>query len=615
MHIVTLVKIVPDLQQIAFDPATRTMRRPDTDLYLNPFDARAAIVAPTLVRAGDTSVIVSMGPPAARGPLVGGLAMGSDRAVLMSDRALAGSDTFVTSRVLAAALRPMAPDVILTGRWSTDSSTGQVPSQLAELMGLSMVNGARHIERTGSDALEVLGETEEGWGRFEVTTPCLVTVGEKIVKMRFPTPEALMEAESKPIDVWGIGDLGLASGDVGLAGSPTVVKALRNVEPDRAKLVFDFGPMPERIRTAGTKIRDLLARSRTLSRPCRPLPRSPSPSGEVLVFVAGPEGGIDPESLPLLSEVLRLPGPLYSSAVGFGPLTDDDRHRLARAGAASAYWATANRGWRSPEALVPTVCDLLGEHVQGPGALFSSTTWARELAGRISARMGLGLTGDAVSLSWDTASGLVLGKPSFGGGLIAEVVSKHRPSLATIRPGSFELGRFERDAADVRWMPVPLEEAPRRLRRIESGVERDPRYGDLNSARTVVGIGMGIGGPDHVSEVLETIRPLGAALGASRKVVDSGWVPPQLQIGLTGKSIAPDLYIGLGISGQMNHLVGVKRARVTVGINPKASEPVFSRVDVGVVGDWREVLGPLVEALCAPEAEGPKGPSSLESLT
>lgn len=599
MHIVTLVKVVPDLEQIAFDPATKTMRRAGTDLYLNPFDARATIVAPTLVRPGDTSVIVSMGPPAARAPLIDGLALGSDRAVLVSDRALAGSDTLVTARVLAAALKPMVPDVVLTGRWSTDSSTGQVPSQLAELMGLSMVNGARHIERKGPNILEVIGETEEGWGRYEVATPCLVTVGEKIIKMRYPTPETLKEAEGKPIDTVGIGDLGFAAGEVGLAGSPTVVRALRNEEPDRTKLVFDSGPIPERVRAAATKIRELLTRSRTLSPRCRIPPKFPAEAGEVLVFVARPEGGVDPESLPLLSEVLRLPEPLYPSAVGFGKLTDEDRRSLARAGAVYTYWGSADGGWRSPEAVVPMACGLLDERKQVPGAIFSSTTWTRELAGRISAREGLGLTGDAVSLSWDPPSGLVFGKPSFGGGLIAEVVSKNRPSLGTIRSGSFELGQLERDVSDLGWTSIPLEEAPRRLRRVDSGVEYDPRYGDLNSARIVVGIGKGVGGPEQVSEVLEIVRPLGAALVASRKVVDSGWVPPQLQVGLTGKSIAPDLYIGVGVAGQANHLVGVKRARVTVGINVKVTEPVFSRVDVGIVGDWREVLGPLVRKLTA----------------
>jgi electron transfer flavoprotein alpha subunit len=610
MLIVTLAKIVPDLEKMAFDPDTKAMRRAGADLYLNPFDARAALVAPTLARPGDSSLIVAMGPPDARRPMVEALAQGSDRALLLSDRALAGSDTLVTSRVLAAALRPMAPDIVLTGRWSTDSSTGQVPSQLAELLGLPVVNAARRIERRETGTLEVVGETEEGWSRYEVATPCLITIGEKIVKMKFPKPEALKEAEGKPFEVRGISDLGLAPGEVGFAGSPTLVQALRNEEPARAKLVFDGGPVLGRVREAGERIRDLLTRSRALPAPCRLPPIAPQDRGEVLVFAARPEGGLDPEALPLLSEVLRLPEPLYPSAVGFGPLTDEDRRRLVQGGAVRAYWSSGDAEWRSPEAMVSMVCELLRKQKQASGVLFLSTTWARELAGRVSGRMALGLTGDAVTLSWDSAAGLVFGKPSFGGGLVAQVVSKRRPSLATIRAGSFSLGELDRNASDLNQVALTPSEVPPRLRRIQSGVERDPRYGDLNSARVVVGIGVGIGGPDQVSQILETIRPLGAALGASRKVVDSGWVPPQLQVGLTGKSIAPELYIGVGVSGQVNHLVGVKRARVTVGINPKVTEPVFSRVDVGVVGDWREVLGPLVKELSGPHQKSLQGPES-----
>lgn len=599
MIIVTLVKVVPDVEGMTFDPVTNTMRRAGADFYLNPFDARASLVAPMLARPGDSKVIVCMGPPDARARVLEAMAMGSDRALLVSDRVLEGSDTSVTAKVLSGAVRPLAPDIILTGRWSTDSSTGQVPSQLAEKLGLPMVNGARTIERKDNDTLEVVGETEEGWVRYEVSTPCLITVGEKIVKMRVPAPEALKDAESKPFEVRCIADLGLGPDEVGLAGSPTVVRALRNDEPTRANRTFGTGPASERVREAGIAIRELLARPRPRPQPHRAPAHDPPEAGEVFVFAARPEGGLYMNALPLISEVLRLPKPFYPSAIGFGPLLDSDRRHLARAGAVRAYWGSGEGGWRSPEALVTLVRDVLRGRPSAAGALFLSTTWARELAGRVSGRMGLGLTGDAVSLSGDGSVGLIFGKPSFGGGLIAEVVSRRRPSLATIRPGSFLPGELDRDVDQLELVPVPLTEIQTRLRPIASGVERDPRFGDLDSARVVVAIGMGVGGPDRIPEILDAIRPLGAALGASRRVVDSGWVPPQLQIGLTGKFLAPDLYIAVGVSGKANHLISVKRARVTVGINTNASEPMFSRVDVGIVGAWSELLEPLVRTLSA----------------
>ncbi|MGD0250403.1 MAG: FAD-binding protein, partial [Thermoplasmata archaeon] len=448
---------------------------------------------------------------------------------------------------------------------------------------------------------EIVSETEEGWARFEVTTPCLVTVGEKIVKMRAPSPEARREAEGRPLTVRSLTELGLSAADVGLEGSLTVVRALRNDEPIRAKHIVNAGPVPERVRAAAARIRALWAGPQKPPAPPRTAPDRPPALGEVLVFVSGPEGGVDPETLPMASEVLRLPEPLYPSAIGFGPITDQDRRGVLASGVVRTYWSHAPSGWRSPETLAATVCEVLRTRTEASGALFLSTSWSRELAGRVSARMGLGLTGDAVSLAWEESAGLVFAKPSFGGGLLAEVVSKQRPSLGTIRPGSFAPASVERPRATLDEVRKSLPEIKVRLSRTGSGVERDPRFGNLTSARVVVVLGMGVGGPDGVAEVVETIRPLEAALAATRKVVDAGWVPPQLQVGLTGRSVAPDLYLALGLSGKANHLVGAKRARVTVGINTKESEPLFSRVDVGVVGDWREVLGPLVRELAEPE--------------
>ena len=600
MTIVTLVKVVPELDKMVFDPATKTMRRSGAALELNPFDEHAAIVAPSLRAEGEESVIVCMGPPDAKGPMTIALALGSNRALLVSDRALAGSDTWVTSRVLAAAIRPLAPRIVLAGRWSTDSSTGQVTSQLADLLDLPMVGGARKITRTSSRVLEVVGETESGWERFRVEMPCLITVTEKINKIRFPKSKELADSASKPFEVKSAKDLGLPTDHLGLSGSPTQVLSLENEEPSRIPRVYQNGSVSERVVNAAARVRELLARPRTAA-PSLRLPRTTvEGSGEILILASAEEGGLDPETLPLVSEVLRLPEPLWPSVVGFGPLSIADREAIACAGAVTAYWWPDAKGWLSPTVAAQRVADLLRERFGAKGALFLSTGWGREVAGRVSGRLGLGLTGDAVGVSWDAAHGLIFHKPSFGGGLVARVVSKHSPSLATIRPGSLTPGTLPRTAEALR-MEARTGDAPeRRMERIETGSEKDPKYGDLDHAQVVVGIGMGIGRRENVDPVLEMIRPLRAALGATRRVVDEGWVPFQLQVGLTGKSIAPELYIAVGASGQVNHLVGVKRARVTVGINSKPTEPLFSRVDIGIVGDGLETLRALIPLLTDP---------------
>ncbi len=599
MTIVTLVKVVPELERMSFDPATKTMRRAGAPLELNPFDELAAITAASLRSNGEDSVIVSMGPPDAKGPLLRAVALGATRALLVSDRVLAGSDTWVTSRVLAAAVRPLKPDVVLAGRWSTDSSTGQVPSQLADLLDMPMVSGARKITRTSRSLLEVVGETESGWERFRVETPCLISVTEKISKMRFPKPKEIAEAERRPFEVEGASTLALSPSQLGLAGSPTQVLSLENEEPSRQPALFQDGTLSDRVRQAAERVRELLARPHASPPPLR-TPRTPVvDSGEVLVLASSGDGGLDPESLPLVSEVLRRPEPLWPAVVGFGPLSSEDQEALARAGAVRAYWWPDARGWTSAQGAARLLEKLLPERSSARGALFLSTAWAREVAGRVSGRLGLGLTGDAIGFDWEDPYGLVFHKPSFGGGLVARVISKHSPSLATIRPGSLAAGTLPRIAANLAVEARAGKPTNGRLERIESGSDQDPKFGDLDHARTVVGVGMGIGGPQNVDPVLGIIRPVGAALGATRRVVDEGWVPVQLQVGLTGKSIAPDLYIAVGVSGQTNHLVGVKRARVTVGINTRADAPLFQRVDVGIVGDGLEALRALVHLLAS----------------
>ena len=598
MTIAVLVKVVPELDKLTFYPTTRTVRRADAPLYMNPFDQRSLLVALTLRESADEEVVVvSMGPPDARPPLLEALALGADRVLLVSDRALTGSDTLVTARVLAAALRPIGARLVLAGQWTTDSSTGQMPAQLAGLLDLPMVEAARRITRSPDGALTIAGETNTGYAEYVVSPPCLVTVGEKVIKSRKPTPEALKGAEAKPLQMLGATDLGLAPEQLGLGGSPTQVLGLENEEPARSPRIFTEGSPDERARQATQEVLRLLGQPRPLPPALRPAPEVTADEGEVLVVVSSGDLDIETEALPLLSEVRRLGAPLWPSAVGFCPLSERAKTALAESGALRLYWREDAPKDLGPEGAAVLLAELLWSRPRAAGALFLCSPWAREVAGRLSSRAGLGLTGDAVGLQTHPDLGLVFRKPSFGGGLLALVASKHRPALATVRPGALAPGKVPDPRSSMEILPIPGTFRSSRVRRTATVRERDERYGALEHARVVVAVGNGVGGVEGVLEVLNLVQPLRPALGASRKAVDAGWVPVQLQVGLTGRSLAPDLYIGAGVSGKVNHLIGVKRARVLVGINPLATEPLFQRVDVGLVGTWQELLPPLVQEL------------------
>jgi electron transfer flavoprotein alpha subunit len=224
--------------------------------------------------------------------------------------------------------------------------------------------------------------------------------------------------------------------------------------------------------------------------------------------------------------------------------------------------------------------------------LAPSTAWGREDARRVAATIGAGLTGDAVGLELE-GDRLLAWKPAFGGQLVAAIHADSATQMATVRAGMLpELAPRESTA------PVTTVAVGTRGRVTVLARTRDDDLDVLAEASAVIGVGQGVT-PDEYP-LLEPLREvLGAELAATRKVTDQGWLPRARQIGITGRSIAPRLYVVLGASGKFNHMVGVRGARTVLAINTDPEALVFGVADVGIVGDWREVLPLLVREIGA----------------
>jgi electron transfer flavoprotein alpha subunit len=209
----------------------------------------------------------------------------------------------------------------------------------------------------------------------------------------------------------------------------------------------------------------------------------------------------------------------------------------------------------------------------------------------VAARLGAGLTGDAVELAVDEGR-LLSWKPAFGGRLVAAITASSPVQMATVRPGMLPTPKPRP------WRPVPVVEQfvdpAGRVRPLGSG--RDDDLDDLAAARVVVGVGAGVD-PSEYGRLDLLLQVLGAALAATRKVTDQGWQPRSRQLGLTGRSLAPRLYVAIGLSGKFNHLVGVRGAGQILAINSDPAAMVFSAADIGIVGDWRQVVPLLVERI------------------
>ena len=230
--------------------------------------------------------------------------------------------------------------------------------------------------------------------------------------------------------------------------------------------------------------------------------------------------------------------------------------------------------------------------------LVGRTTAGRELAPRLAFRLGVGLAQDCLEVKIDPESKrLRANRPVYGGNAIATLACSAMPQLAAIRPKVYEPAEAD-EARQGRTEPVTVELSESLVRaRVVEVVKEEAEGIKLEDASIVVSGGRGLGGPEPFKDLEELARVLGAGIGASRAAVDSGWVPPNWQIGLTGTTITPDLYITVGISGASQHMAGCSGAKVIVAINKDTEANIFKEARYGVVGDWKKVLPALTEAV------------------
>jgi electron transfer flavoprotein alpha subunit len=228
--------------------------------------------------------------------------------------------------------------------------------------------------------------------------------------------------------------------------------------------------------------------------------------------------------------------------------------------------------------------------------LFGFTSDSREVAGRLAARLDVGLISNAQDVQ--AADGGFSAKvPYFGGARVATMQALNSPAIVLLRPKSFEPSEAGGEAQVVT-LEVSVGEGSKRAR-ISERVQEAGEKVKLEEARVVISGGRGMGGPENFPLLEQLADALGAAVGASRAVVDAGWVPYAMQVGQTGKTVAPNVYIACGISGAMQHTVGMKSAKVIIAINKDAEAPIMKIADLGVVGDALKIVPKLTEAVKA----------------
>lgn len=235
--------------------------------------------------------------------------------------------------------------------------------------------------------------------------------------------------------------------------------------------------------------------------------------------------------------------------------------------------------------------------------LAPATIAGRAVFSRLAGLLATGLTADCTRFHLDDTGLLHQVRPALGGNIYAEIVCPAaRPQMATCRPGSYSAAATSARAAkcieqdESFWAAIAAQHWPE-LVQILANLPGPAREENLRTARVIVAGGLGIGGPEGFELLAKLAHRLGGTIGASRAVIEAGWQPSQRQIGQTGATVSPDLYLAVGISGAPQHLAGMQNARHIIAINRDPGAPIFAHAHTGLVADWRPVIASLLTIL------------------
>ena len=230
--------------------------------------------------------------------------------------------------------------------------------------------------------------------------------------------------------------------------------------------------------------------------------------------------------------------------------------------------------------------------------LIGATTIGRDLGPRLSARVETGLTADCTGLEISEERDLLMTRPAFGGNLMATIICKeHRPQMSTVRPGVMRMGqRDENRQGTIEDVKINFDKSKFRVRVLET-VKQTKNLVDITEAHVLISGGRGVGNAEGFDMLRAMANTIGAEVSASRAMVDAGVLGHERQVGQTGKTVRPDLYFAMGISGAIQHLAGMEESEYIIAINKDKFAPIFNVADLGIVGDVRKIVPLLTEKL------------------
>lgn len=320
----------------------------------------------------------------------------------------------------------------------------------------------------------------------------------------------------------------------------------------------------------------------------------------VWVFAEQRDGELQKVALELLGKGREIADKLgvELTAVLLGNKIDNIAKELLAYGADKVIYAEDERlAHVTTDAYTKVICDLVNE--KKPEVMFIGASFlGRDLGPRIAGRLGTGLTADCTGLDVEEGTGhLLMTRPAFGGNLMATIMcTEHRPQMSTVRPGVFDkLAKDESKVSEAKIEKVTpvLEAADLRIKVVEA-VKIAKEVADIGEAEVIVSGGRGVGSKENFALLQELADALGGTVAGSRAAVENGWIDHALQVGQTGKTVRPKLYIAVGISGAIQHLAGMQDSDYIIAINKDADASIMHVADLGLVGDFTKIIPELV---------------------
>ena len=628
MNYIVLVKQVPDIKNIpneAWDWEKGTLKRGLLDNVCNELDKQALTFALRMrEKHNGQTVSLTMGPPFAEEVLRYSLSIGADVGVLLTDRKLGGADTAATAYPLAQAIRKIEKEIfngdknyiIVSGMQSVDGDTAQVPPQIAEGLGIvhiayatsfSFDNGNLRVERITRRGTETV--TPENY-------PCMVTVTEWAEPLNASFSRTRW-AYAQKLYQWSAADINADESHIGLTGSRTnVVRIFSPKEAIQRNCVFesDLGKLVRMLKESYTSKLEPAEEEEETPKYHLPEGKKPDYKGDIWVYAEQEGGEINPATFELLGKAIELASPLDEKvgAVLVGKDIKELSKELIACGADKVYIAEHELLENFLPVPYTKAASELIEKYKPQMMLFSATPLGRELAPRVAYRTNSGLTADCTGLDIvDFKRGdreftgvLRQTRPALGGNVMASIITQNSTvQMSTARPGVMQaLEPDNRRTGDVFEYAPHITESDLGARIVSAELRQ--LTSELKDAAVIVAGGSGCktkeGFDKCIPPLAESLgRFLGqkAMVGASRLAVESGFIDRSHQVGQTGQTVKPRVYVAAGISGAVQHLTGMQNSDIILAINKDPNARIFKVADFGIVGNLEEIVPELIEVL------------------